>query len=437
MVVAALTTSIAVALVMTPVMQLLARPLQQGVDRTLPLAIPPEGLLVTLLQRGHIDQDTYTSLMRRLGYNDDQAERWRLAGLFYPSPSDLVSWQSREVFEPDSIARYGLDNEFEGLELEPFRRAGMDDEQIRNFWRAHWQHPPFGQVADMLHRDLLMGVDGRDAAPPGSPAWQELRDRQTEEVYDWYRLVEIAPHWRDKLTQMAYLPYTRVDIRRMWDLGVATDEDVLRAYLDQGYDLEHAQGLLAFTKVERRLPDLVQMYKNGWIDAGQIREFLLDAGIAEHSVEQYVRQKLPNLDAPHRVARERDLTKSEIIKGVKKGLITEAEAEEFLVEIGYDADEAHFIVRINVESEGSPETPLEFRQLTQAYRKAAKLPSADITPEMLAAEQAYLELSRQLADQMERRATGHDVDQLARRKAQALSVLQSLYIRAGLPPPTG
>lgn len=437
MVVAAVGVSLAVAVVLAPIMQLLARPLQQGVDKLLPLAVPPEGLLVRLLQREHITMDTYLGLMQRLGFSAEQAENIRVGSLFYPTPSDLVTWQSREVFEPDSVQKYGLDDEFDNLELSPFFKGGMNEEQARNFWRAHWQHPSFGQIADMLHRDLLMGPEGRDSVEPGSSAWERLREAELGEFSEWFRLVEVGPHWRSKLMAQTFLPFTRVDIRRMWDLGVVNDSDVIRAYLDQGYDIDHARALLTFTKVERRLPDLVQMYRNGWIEAEVIREFLISVGVSDDRAEEYIQSKLPNLDAPFRVAQERDLTKAEIIKGVQKEVIDVPTAIGLMVEIGYDVFEAEFIININIESQGSPETPLEFRQLTQAYRKAAKLPAADITPEMLAAEREFNRLDVELNEQLEKRATGIDVTRLSRERQNALVNLQNLYRRAGLPPPNG
>ncbi|GAI94257.1 unnamed protein product, partial [marine sediment metagenome] len=74
------------------------------------------------------------------------------------------------------------------------------------------------------------------------------RGEMTEEqVWDWFRVVEIPPFWRDKLIAIAYHPYTRVDVRRMHKVGTITDEGLKRAYMDVGFDDEKATKMMEFT----------------------------------------------------------------------------------------------------------------------------------------------------------------------------------------------
>ncbi|GAI51987.1 unnamed protein product, partial [marine sediment metagenome] len=101
--------------------------------------------------------------------------------------------------------------------------------------------------------------------------------------------------WRDKLIDVAYTPYTRVDVRRMYKAGVLNREQVKRSYLDIGYDDEKAENMTKFA-------------------------------IAEG------------------VSAEKDLTKADILDGYKRTLFTEAEAFLMLVDLGYDDIEAAFYV---------------------------------------------------------------------------------------------
>ena len=61
------------------------------------------------------------------------------------------------------------------------------------------------------------------------------------------KMQDINPFWQDKLIKISYAPYTRVDVRRMHKLGVLSDEQLVRAYMDLGYDREHAEALARFT----------------------------------------------------------------------------------------------------------------------------------------------------------------------------------------------
>jgi len=156
------------------------------------------GELITLYRRGEITEATFISLMKEVGFEDREQAILLKATMFYPSPQDLIVWQAREVFEPKMIEKYGLDDEYELIEKAAFYKAGMDDEQIRNYWMAHWQHPGWTVVREMLHRT----------------------DLTEEDVYEWFKLVEIPPYWREKYTKIMYTPYTRVDVRRMYAAGI-------------------------------------------------------------------------------------------------------------------------------------------------------------------------------------------------------------------------
>lgn len=366
----AIVASFAFNMIAGPTVAIASERLRQLAAGQFPIELIPQQVLITLRYRKLIPDETYFSQMAQHGLSEDRAEAIFLASAFFPTPQDLVSWQAKEVFEPRSIEKFGLGQEFEDLDLSLFSKAGVDREQARNFWIAHWQHPSLGQIIEMLRKDVLAKVLEGRATEIGSDAWRSQRQEAEQLVFEWFRLVEIPPFWRDRLRLASLQPITRVDARRMWDLGVLNDEGVLRAYLDQGYELNLAEDLLLFAKVERRLPDLIALYRNQHINFAELREQTIALGLPEEKADFLLATKVANLDAPLRVIRERDLTKAEIVKGAKKGKITPAEAVELLEDMGYDRFEAIFIIEINIESEGSPETFSDFKALTQGLRSA-------------------------------------------------------------------
>ena len=184
-----------------------------------------EGTLRTQFLRGIINNDRLYTRMRELGYTDERTgeivQTWKML----PGPQDLFMMVAKEAFEPDIYLTLGLDEEFPSEQVKWLEDQGISEEWARKYWIAHWDQPSIGQGFEMLHR----GVIG------------------TGELDMLFRAVEIPSFWRDKLTKIAYNPYTRVDVRRMHDLGVLTDQELIESYMAQGYDSEKALKMANFT----------------------------------------------------------------------------------------------------------------------------------------------------------------------------------------------
>lgn len=210
------------------------------------------------------------------GFNPEDADKLVKVSHHYPSPGELVRWQAREVFEPGMVARYGLMAEYGEIDKTTFFAAGMTEEQIKNYWMAHWEHASWTEVQEMLFRGQLT----------------------EEDVREWFRVVEIPPYWRQKMINVAYHPYTRVDVRRMHKIGVITDDQLKRALMDIGFDDERSEGMKKF----------------------------------------YIKYNKKSGEDP-----DRDLTRSIIEKAYRVGTIGAGELHGGLTALGYDEDEVSFI----------------------------------------------------------------------------------------------
>jgi len=240
--------------------------------------LDPSGRIFLGWREGKTDEEITAELVE-MGYNAPDAAKAVKVSHFYPSAGDLVRWQSKEVFEPKMITKYGLDDEFGNIDLTTFHGAGLTTEQALNYWRAHWEHASWTQVQEMLFRGQIEEAD----------------------VWDWFRLVEIPPFWRDKMIKVAYHPYTRVDVRRMHKLGVITDDGLKRSLMDIGFDDEHAEGMKKF----------------------------------------YIQYNMGTGENP-----DRDLTRSIIEKAYRVGTINASELKGGLNTLGYDDDKVTFIQAI-------------------------------------------------------------------------------------------
>lgn len=281
----------------------------------------PASIIRSGWRNGDNDADIIQSLVEH-GWIEKEAQGFLNANKYYPNPADLVNWQAKEVFEPAMVQKYGLDAELGGVERDAFYRAGMDDEQIQNFWRAHWQHPAWTQTTEMMHRDQLT----------------------EEDLWSWFRLMEVPPYWRDKMIATSYKPFTRVDVRRMHKLGTIDDKDLKRAYQDLGYDEEKAQAMVDFTidynQQVGESPDLdltrsmlEKAYRIGLLSPSEFDTYLQDMGYSEpnaafiHSI----------LDQDISLDRAQDWI-SILRNQVGAGLITVQEAEIEMTSLGLSDD---------------------------------------------------------------------------------------------------
>lgn len=420
------------SIVLAGALTTLNNPLVQVGNRIFSI-LPADTLsLIKLRFRDQVSDEYYFSEMEKMGFGTRVADDFRNAALFFPSPQDLVNWQAKEVFEPAQVAKYGLDAEFEELDLTLFGQAGVSTEQARNFWRAHWQHPPFGQIIQMLHRDILVRITDRDTIEAGSDEWRALRTQAQAELFDWYRLVEIPPHWRDKLTRLAETLITRVDLRRMWDMRVIDESRLLRGNLDLGLTEQDARDLTLWTLVNNAFGDLTERFSKGWISEQDVQDELVAVGMSEERARELMETRLFNLAKPTRIALERDLTKSEIVKGVKKEIITAEVGETLLVEMGFDQPEAEFILAINIEAEGSPEDEIEVRALVQGWRKAAGLPAEAIPSQVIRLRKAARQAREAHQTAVDSKATADVIAILNQKMNQADAAFRDAANAAGV-----
>jgi Ca2+-binding EF-hand superfamily protein len=189
------------------------------------------GTLVSAKWRGIISEDEYYQYMARLNFAREDADKFERTMRYFPSPADLVHFAVREVYTPEIVEKYRMLEDLPPKFLEEAKKAGLDEEQAKNYWAAHWALPSLDDAFEMFHRGVIT----------------------EDELKTLMRTLDIMPGWRDKLIQIAYTPYSRVDVRRMYAMGVLDRDGVYRAYRDLGYDHEKAEKLTEFTiKYEAR-----------------------------------------------------------------------------------------------------------------------------------------------------------------------------------------
>lgn len=212
--------------------------------------------------------------LSKRGYEDTDIDALLLTAKMVPGPGDLITMAVREAWRDDVAQQWGYDADFPPEFAEWMQKQGDEDDWARRYWRAHWQLPSMTAAMEMLYR---------------VPEFTE------EDYCELLRISDVPATFRDYLLRTAYRPLTRVDVRRMYGMGVLDRAAVKRSYLDLGYNDANAELMTEFTV-----------------------KFETDA--------------------------DRELTKADILGGYRDGLLTFDEAVAWLTELDYPSERAAYLV---------------------------------------------------------------------------------------------
>lgn len=288
--------------------------------------VPQEGDLLQLFHRGLISEDELNKAFLQKGYTENYREQLKTASYLIPPVNDLITMAVREAFTPEIAERFGQYEDFPEDLAEWAAKQGLTVEWARRYWAAHWALPSPLQGFEMLHRGVIKEPD----------------------LDLLLRALDVMPFWRDRLVQIAYTPFTRIDIRRMHRMGVLTEEDVLRSYKDLGYDEAKAKTMTDFVILlnapasaddETALKELsrssvVNFYSDGLIDKPRAVTLLTAMGYSLDGATLYLDSA--DLDAERR---ERKEEVSLTIALAEAGVITFEAAEDRLRKIGLETFE--------------------------------------------------------------------------------------------------
>jgi len=163
--------------------------------------------------------------LSKIGVHNNYHGLYKELAYQIPPVADIITMAVREAFTPDIAARFGQYQDLPSEFVEWVGKKGLSKEWAERYWAAHWSLPSPQQGFEMLHR----GVIGED------------------DVNMLMRALDIMPYWRDKLIQIAYRPLSRVDVRRMYALGVIDTSGIRKAYRDIGYNEYNADLMTKFT----------------------------------------------------------------------------------------------------------------------------------------------------------------------------------------------
>lgn len=196
-----------------------------GIGEVVRPRLSPEELLRDMYLTGAGAGGVQEEMFRR-GYTDKDVDAATRLARLIPGPGDLIRMAVREAWRDDVARQWGYDADFPAPFAEWMRKQGDVDGWAQKYWRAHWELPGLSTVLDILYR---------------VPEFDEA------DLDTFLRISDIPATWRDYIKRTAYRPLTRVDVRRMYGMGVLARDDVKRSYLDLGYNDTNAERMTEFT----------------------------------------------------------------------------------------------------------------------------------------------------------------------------------------------
>src|SRR6266571_89003 len=201
------------------------------------LALRPildEETVRSIYLRGLVTEAQHDALMRLHGYTDDVINHRKSIYYLIPGPQDLIHMAIRNVFSPEIVERFQLFGDFPPAFEKAAAQQGISRDWAIKYWGAHWIVPSNQEGFDMFHRTTDKSEDQHADTFTLSDGTrvQNIIGRSTLQLL--LREKDTAPYYRQKITDIAYNPLTRIDVRRMHRVGSLTHAGVERAYLDLG-----------------------------------------------------------------------------------------------------------------------------------------------------------------------------------------------------------
>ena len=287
-----------------------------------------------LFLRGLIDETIHDTKLSKLGFRDDDIEHFKHLYFATPPANDLIRMAVREVFTPQTVQTYGMNQDFPDDFAKYGKEVGLDEKWSRAYWAAHWELPSPTMGFEMFHRGII-----NDA-----------------QVKDLLKSLDVMPYWRDKLVQLSYNPVTRVDVRRLYQTGVITIGDVEKRYRDIGYSPTDAKLLARWTEIdsspendttEQEIKALSKSvietaYKKGVISVEQAKQSFRDLGYKDSDVEIIIAiadlAKISAEDKDLSLAQEEKAHKY-IVDAYKRRTISNDEARAQLLDLGISSND--------------------------------------------------------------------------------------------------
>lgn len=241
---------------------------------------PDPGMLIAMKRRKLIDENTYQVGLKANAIKDAFHEPLFGLSNVIPPVGDLITMVVKEAFDDTFAQEWGADNEQPAAAAPYLEMQGLSADWIKRYWRMHWNLPSLTQGYEMYQRGEI----------------------KLEQLQRLMKAQDVLPGWRDHLIAIAYNTLTRVDIRRLFQLGLLKEDGLVKEYQRAGYSPEHAEMLTALTvkmaAASRKPADpqlgqmtratVIKFFVDGLINEERAVSLLVNLGVTPEAAALYV-----------------------------------------------------------------------------------------------------------------------------------------------------
>ena len=393
-------------------------PMQVGMNKLMPVNPADQGTLLTARHRGLIDKPKFAEEMKAFALGEENSEltynaskmildthqvislyrrgllgnnavdNSRLLGekladlgidksiqpLFVraaeviATPQDLIRFLVREVLTPELRKSLELDNEFPEAAIAEFAKIGIGESYARDLWAAHWELPSVQNMTIALHR-----------YPPGSRArWeQEVIDMgldpdqvqtTTEDISQLLKFADVGTRYRQRVLSTLFSDAGQIQLRWLIRFRFIDYEEAVYRHQRQGLPRPIAEKIAKVVYCVQSITDWRTAIKAGQSTWQDIQEDLTAWQITEPSIVKIVKLKVAP-DALGEIQDERGQAKQAILTALELGDSTRPQAKAALKNLGYDDEQASFIIDTHL---------ISVKQAKEKEAKKAGLTKTDI-----------------------------------------------------------
>lgn len=245
--------------------------------------IPQE--IVAMRRRGINIGETYTDLMRQLGYIDSNYQElvYKLSEQL-PPLTEVIDYATRTNSQPAGVDYLGLDAGIatltQGQNGTWISGQGVEQPYAQSAWRKHWKMPGLGELFTVWHR-LRTRYVGSDA------------DRLWNEVVQSIGNHGIAPVMQSRLLEIIYSPLSIRYARLAYQVGGISDNRMRQVFTDMGLSDTDAESMFKAAKQQKietgQASKPIVNWTRGAIDGDEATRQLEDAGFSQDDIAEILR----------------------------------------------------------------------------------------------------------------------------------------------------
>ena len=317
-----------------------------------------------------LDTD-FTTAMKKIGFDSTESTKFRDSNRQIPEFAQFLEFMAKEVFEPAQRTKFGLDDELPDIFVKFAAQFDVNLEEAKNYWASHWNHISPEQVFEIFHRFRTTRSDSNIEGLTTLGLTKPDVEMSFDDVKDYMKLIELPTYWRDRLASITFKPIGLIDLRRLFEEGLLTFDQLTARLKDNGHsdgdsDLLAQMFARRFSSGRRKnlLDNTFELYKINAISRVDAKADLQTIGFSSDEADfqlDKIEQK-----------RDEELIQLRIKalgKRFSKGLVTLANLDAEILTITNNAERTVFIREHLIEEKAKTAPKLTTEQLLKLYEE--------------------------------------------------------------------